>query len=116
MNNRELCIRRIDGVRALAGDPELAYAARTRLHRAILACTRLVASRAELQAPLYPGKYDVAPDASPELKRLCETSNRLVERSRIIGQPSEPLDGRWSDAWSELLAELDELEARLLEV
>lgn len=113
MSHLSLCISRIKHVRELAGDPELAYAARTRLQRAILACTRLVARRAGLREPLYPGRYDVPPSAPPELRRICEINNRLLDRSQAICQPSEPLDDRWSDGWSEILAQLDELERSL---
>ena len=113
MSHVSLCRTRIQQVRALATDPELAYTARTRLHRAILACTRLVARRAGLREPLYPGRYDVPASASPELRRICEITNRLLDRSQSICQPSEPLDDRWSDGWSEILGQLEQLERSL---
>jgi len=113
MSHVTLCTTRIQQVRVLANDPELAYAARTRLHRAILACTRLVARRVGLREPRYPSRYDVAPGAPPALRRICEITNRLLDRSQSICQPSEPLDDRWSDGWSEILAQLHELERSL---
>lgn len=113
MSQITLCATRIQQVRVLASDPELAYAARTRLHRAILACTRLVARQAGLREPRYPGTYDVPPGAPPELRRICDITNSLLDRSKSICQPSEPLDDRWTDGWSEILAQLDELERSL---
>ena len=113
MSHLSLCTTRIQQVRVLASDPELAYAARTRLRRAVLACTQLVARRAGLREPRYPGRYDLPPGAPPELRRICEITNRLLDRSQSICQPSEPLDDRWSDGWSEILAQLDELERSL---
>ena len=113
MSHVDLCVTRIQQVRVLATDPELAYAARTRLHRAILACTRLVARRAGLLEPRYPGRYDIPADAPPELRRVCEITNRLIDQSQSICQPSEPLDERWSHGWSEIVSQLDELERSL---
>jgi hypothetical protein len=108
-----LCERRIQRVKEIARDPELAYAARTRLHRAILACTRLVAREAGLPEPLFPSRYQTPDNASDQLRRVCELTNQLLDRSRSICQPSEPLDDRWSDGWSEVLGYLDELERTL---
>ena len=110
MNQIKLCRTRIQQVRDLASNPELAYAARSRLERAILACTNLIASRTGLTKPVYPGRYVVPPGNPPEVLRLCEISNRLLDRSRSICQPSEPLDDRWSQGWSDILTQLDELE------
>ena len=116
MSHVELCITRIQQVRALTNVPELAYAARTRLHRAILACTRLVARRVGLIEPRYPDRYDIPSDAPFELRRICEITNRLIDRSQSMCQPSEPLDERWSHGWSEIVAQLDELEQSLQKV
>lgn len=110
MSDLNSCISRIKHVRLLASDPDLAYAARTRLHRAILACTRLVARRTGLTEPVYPGRYQVPPSAPLELRLISEVSNQLFDRSRAICKPSEPLDDRWLDGWSEILALLDDLE------
>jgi len=116
MSHVDLCVTRIQQVRVLTSDPELAYAARTRLHRAILACTRLVARRAGLLEPRYPGRCDIPADAPSELRRICEITNRLIDRSQSMCQPSEPLDERWSHGWSEIVAQLDELERNLPKV
>lgn len=107
---RALCENRIQQVREIARDPELAYAARTRLHRAILACTRLVARETGLPEPHFPGRYELPKNFSDQLRRVCEVANHLLDQSRSICQPSEPLDDRWSEGWSEVLSYLDELE------
>lgn len=114
MNRRDLCVARIEQVRILANDPELAYAARSRLHRAILACTDFVAHEMGLSAPHFPNTYEVPANAPYELRRICEVTNYILSRSRSICQPSEPLDDRWSEGWSTILAQLDELERILL--
>lgn len=113
MTSTELCRVRIQQVRALAADPEVAYAARTRLHRAILACTRLVAKKAGLPEPLFPVRYLVPTGTPSELQRICDITNQLLDRTKSICQPSEPLDDRWSQGWSEILSRLDELEQSL---
>lgn len=105
-----LCVKRIQQVREIAGDPELAYAARTRLHRVIIASTRLVASEVGLPEPLFPGRYEAPKNSPDHLRRVCQVTNHLLDRSRSMGQPSEPLDDRWSEGWSEILGHLDELE------
>lgn len=110
---RAVCVKRIQQVRKIARDPELAYAARTRLHRAVLACTRFVAREIGLPEPLFPGRYELAGDAPDQLRRVCEIANDLLDRSRSICQPSEPLDDRWTEGWSEVLVCLDELERSL---
>ena len=114
MNQIELCTARIRQVRLLARNPELAYAARTRLHRTILACTKLIATRTGLPKPIYPGRYVVPEGHPPEVQRICEITNHLLDRSQSICQPSEPLDDRWSQGWSDILTQLDELERCLL--
>ncbi len=116
MSRVELCVNRINQVRALTNDPDLAYAARTRLRRAILSCTRLVANSVGLVEPLYPGRYEIPSDAPLELQSICEITNRLIDRSQSMCQPSEPLDERWSDGWSEIVTQLDKLERTLSKV
>lgn len=110
MKHSELCIAKIQQVREIAGEPELAYAARTRLQRAILACAHLVAHRAGLPEPGFPGRYEPPSGASMALRRVSELANHILARSRSMCQPSEPLDDRWANNWSEVFRLLDELE------
>jgi hypothetical protein len=113
VEGRGSCHARIEQVRALAREPDLAYAARTRLQRAVLACIRLAAREKGLPEPEYPGRYEVDGSDRVELQAFCRTCNLILDRSKFVGQPSEPLDDRWRDAWGEVLELLDELEARL---
>ena len=46
-------------------------------------------------------------------KRIDSALNNIYDLSRFISQPSEPLEGRWKEAWTHLLQELDELEQLL---
>jgi hypothetical protein len=110
MSSTTLCRARIQQVRELAADPEFAYAARTRLHRAILACTRLVAQEVGLPQPLFPARYCIPTGTPSDLQRICDITNQLLDRTKSICQPSEPLDDRWSQGWSEILSRLDDLE------
>lgn len=110
MKQAELCIAKIQKVREIARDPELAYAARTRLQRAILSCTHFVAHRAGLPEPPFPGRYEPPSGASVSIRRVCDIANHILARSRSMCQPSEPLDDRWANSWSEVFHLLDELE------
>ena len=109
-----LCVKRIQQVREIARNPELAYAARTRLYRVILACTRFVARETGLPEPAFPGRYELPEGSSEQLRRICDITNHLLARSRSMCRPSEPLDDRWSEGWHELTSWLDKLEDSVL--
>ena len=66
-----------------------------------------------MTAPPVPRRVDIPEDASSSVTALANCSNRLLDVSRQIAQPSEPLDSRWRRAWTELLEELATLEACL---
>jgi len=109
----ERCIRQINKVREVAAGAEVAYVARSRLSRLILSLVQLVSKECGLEIPdrLFPvHPREGSSDFSVELACLC---NRLLEASRTLCQPSEPLDERWRSGWSALLDDLDELEMKL---
>lgn len=103
------CQRQIDRALELVTEPELAYAARTRLQRAVLACTRYAAREAGLPEPQFPGHYEISPSSSRRLREICEAANRLHDRTQAICHPSEPLDERWTQGRLEVIADLQRL-------
>lgn len=95
---------------------EDAYLARTRLKRAILSCSRLVAEELDLPKPSFPNRLEI-PDGSPSsIRHIADRCNRLSESADIVCQPSEPLDERWRSGWSEILADLNQLEQLIQQV
>ena len=109
----EHCLQEIAKVRDVAHGIETAYVARSRIGRLTLALARIVTKQAGMCIPDRPGPI-VVPDHVPhtvlELANIC---NNLLETSRALCQPSEPLDNRWREGWSTLLNQLDELEIAL---
>lgn len=103
------CQRRIDQALELVGEPELAYAARSRLQRAVLTCTRYAARQAGLPEPQFPGRYELPSSSSARLREICEVANGLLDRTQAICQPSEPLDERWTQGRLEVIADLERL-------
>jgi hypothetical protein len=100
------CQRRINRALELVAEPELAYAARSRLQRAVLACTRYVAREAGLPEPMFPGRYEMPLSFPERFREICEVANRLLDRTQAICQPSEPLDERWAQGRVEVIAGL----------
>ena len=103
------CQRRIDQALKLLGERDLAYAARSRLQRAVLACTRYAAREAGDPEPMFPGRHALSPSSPEKLREICEVANRLLDRTQAICQPSEPLDDRWTQGWVEVITGLERL-------
>ena len=113
MNERERCLNLIQKVREVATGDQVAYVARSRVGRLLLNTRKLVGQMANIDVPDRPIKLNVPSSASTSLKDLVEVSNRINDSARVLVQPSEPLDERWKSGWTELLAELDQLELHL---
>lgn len=107
------CLRRINRALELVAEPELAYAARSRLQRAVLACTRYAAREAGLPEPTFPGRYEIPLSFPERLREICEVANRLLDQTRTICQPSEPLDERWAQSRVEVIEGLERLRGLL---
>lgn len=89
------CLRLLDAVSEAGNDPELAYVARIRLRRALLALERGPRSaRQRLSGPY-----------TPENPELAERAKALQTRVLHLCQPSEALDQRWRREWAVLEAE-----------
>jgi hypothetical protein len=92
---------------------DAAYVARSRIGRLTLVLARIVAKRAGMSIPDRPGSIVVSDDVSQTVRELANICNNLLETSRVLCQPSEPLDNRWRNGWSTLLNQLDVLEITL---
>ncbi|MCU7838966.1 MAG: hypothetical protein KZQ94_06275 [Candidatus Thiodiazotropha sp. (ex Troendleina suluensis)] len=63
--------------------------------------------------PNRPGPIAVSIDTPEIARQLADSCNKLLDTSKSLCQPSEPLDNRWRSGWSTLLKQLDELEMTL---
>ena len=113
MQDRDKCLHLIRKVREVAVGKEVAYVARSRIGRLIMAVTKLVGRISSVDVPDRPGRIVVPSTAPPDVRNLIELCNCLNDTARVLVQPSEPLDERWTTGWSELLCELSQLEHHL---
>lgn len=113
MKEVDNCLRQIAKVRSVAREEEVAYVARSRLGRLVLAVARLVGRISGGPILDRPHRLMVPKDASDEVRTLVKLCNRLNDTTKTLVQPSEPLDKRWQAGWSELMADLDIIEQHL---
>lgn len=97
MDTKPYYARLLDEVLAAGETPELAYQARTRLRRAVLAL-----QRGPIGDPSTPPAA-----ASPAIARITRC---LEDRVLHICQPSEALDMRWREAWAMVAADIRDLQ------
>jgi len=113
---KEICLQQITQVRLAITSNTDAYTYRSRLGRLIVTCLRSVTKKLGLPQPILPGLYKVPSDASLAIKNVINCCNKLWELSRVLSQPSEPLESRWKTGWEELNCELDLLYGYILKV
>jgi hypothetical protein len=113
MQERDKCLHLIRKVREVAVGKEVAYVARSRIGRLIMAVTKLVGRITNSDVPDRPQRIVVPSTASPDVRNLVNLCNCLNDTARVLVQPSEPLDERWTTGWAELLCELSQLEQYL---
>ena len=106
MHTNRDCIDLIERVLDAAGDPASAYLLRTRLQRSILSATRLAASQVGIEVPELPDVDVVAEQVTGEAAEVLASCSRLRGITEHICQPSEALDTRWREGWSEVKVEL----------
>jgi hypothetical protein len=109
----ERCVDEISKVRDVATGEHAAYLARSRIDRMILSCLQVVASETGLRPPVFPEPLTVPENGTPWAREVASACNRIMEVTKILCQPSEPLDERWRRGWAELLRELGVLEELL---
>lgn len=107
------CLRLIASTRAVAEDPESAYASRARLKRSLLSAGQLAAARAGVPGPMMPEdivSMHVQDPVSSEILHICVA---LLSKARSLCQPSEALDSRWRSGWTAVCDDLELLERSL---
>jgi len=113
MNIIEHSLQEIAKIRDVAQGIDAAYVARSRIGRLTLALARIVAKQSGMSIPDRPGPIVISDDVPQTARELANICNNLLETSRVLCQPSEPLDKRWREGWSTLLEQLEVLEMRL---
>jgi hypothetical protein len=94
MKNADSLLRQIIKIREVASGEALPYVGRSRLGR------------------LVHGLSTLTEGATGEIDhQLAVISKRIQDIAKTICQPSEPLDSRWRDGWTDLVGELDRLES-----
>lgn len=116
MKEIDNCLRQVAKVRSVAREEEVAYVARSRLGRLVLAVAQVVGRISNVGTLDKPAKLAVPVNASVEVRALVEICNCLIDTTKTLVQPSEPLDGRWRSGWSALMVDLDRIENQLLEI
>ena len=111
--NIQQCISRIDAVREVACGTESPYVARSRIGRLAMSAILFVTRESGLQAPDFPRPIPVPQGVPKEISDMAATCNHLLDITRHLSQPSEPLADRWRQGWKELLQCLDDLETCL---
>ena len=113
MKEIDNCLWQVAKVRAVARREEVAYVARSRLGRLVLALVRLASKISDVPILDRPTAPSVSKDTPAEVRALMEECNSLIDTTRTLVQPSEPLDERWQRGWSELMDNLDKIEQKL---
>jgi hypothetical protein len=112
---KKACLKQILEVRDTIADHQQAYAYRSRLGRVILSCLNIVTKSLNLPSLSLPGIYEIPEKASQNQVNIINSCNKLWELSRVLSQPSEPLEKRWVDGWEELHIELENLNILIYE-
>jgi hypothetical protein len=94
MPSIEQCLEQVTAVREAAVDPKAAYVIRSRLERLLLSCAGV--------------------SQTSGIEGISTACDKLHELSASVCRPSESLDVRWDEGWSQMRPALDELEALLL--
>jgi hypothetical protein len=97
MNTKTYYDGLLNEVLAAGQSPELAYQARTRLRRAVLALQR------------GPNGATSVPPVAASLE-VAQLTRSLEDRVLHLCQPSEALDARWRDAWHGVSADIRRLQ------
>jgi hypothetical protein len=113
MSRLERCLTQIQAIRSVASGVEPAYVARSRIGRLTTSIAILVAKETGRRLPARTAPIPLPGPDRPKLRSVALCCNQVVAIGSHLTQPSEPLDDRWRRGWSELLAELRNLEISL---
>ena len=112
MDSVTRCLKDIEKIRRVARGDDVAYVGRSRISRLILNVSRMAAQRVGAPVPQRLAATDLPAEAKSS-SPVHNTCIRLLDVSRSITQPSEPLDDRWRSGWVVLMTELENLERQL---
>ena len=115
MEEVQWCIQAVSDLRSRYSDSEWAYAARSRLRRIILRVGRVATSLGSASQSgdgykLWQSKMESTIDIKSRLDKCCQT---LVQVSKSLLQPSEPLNARWRQGWCQVAEVLTAMEPLL---
>lgn len=113
MTSTHRCLAQIRSIREVSQGQAVPYVGRSRIGRLVLSLAILVAEEAGLPPPDLPDSIKLPEGPSNRLSELSRRCSRLVDISRHLSQPSEPLAERWERGWHQLLEELLALEEEL---
>lgn len=114
MDKIDRCLAEVQAVRNVAVGIDPPYVARSRIGRLATSTAALVATTLGIPDPKLPRATEVRDGHSPdEIRRVAVCCNRIIDISRHIRQPSEPLEERWKRGWEDLLVEIGTLEHHL---
>lgn len=113
MATAEQCLEQLDDVFRAARDPSAAYLIRSRLRRAVLSCSRLVADASCVPKPERPGDFPMVAKTRAMDVDVLGRCERIYAIAGELCQPSESFDARWEEGWASLRIELDDLRTLL---
>ena len=113
MQNISDCLYCLRKVRSALASDEVAYVTRSRIGRLNLEIAQLVADTCCVPFLDRPERIEIPAGAPQNVRILGDHCNKLLDTSRSLVQPSEPLDDRWTRRKSELLDQIDAMEQQL---
>lgn len=113
MTKIENCIKEIQKIREVYAGVAPAYAGRSRIARLIVNTSLLIAESAGIDKLEMPRRLILPKDANPVVMEISIICNKILDISKTITMPSEPLDKRWESGWTEIIEYLNLLEIQL---
>lgn len=110
MHYLSACLESVLAVRKTVSDNRDSYLFKTRLHRSIILCGRLVAVELGLELPEKSCKFEFSNPATPFLREIIRLSNSIYEKGKDLGQPSEPTRIPLLPIWESMYQDILKLE------
>ncbi|MCY4264367.1 MAG: hypothetical protein OXE78_05890 [Gammaproteobacteria bacterium] len=116
MQNINDCLHCLCNVRSALANNEVAYVARSRIGRLNLEIAKLVANICFIEFPDLPQNIEIPKNAPKHIRELATLCNEFLATSRLLTQPSEPLDDRWFRRKIEMLEQIDAMKQQLTKI
>ena len=81
-----------------------------------LAVSQVEAKKCDVPAVDRPERLLVPPNAPSSIKTLIDHCNGLLELTKLLTRPSEPLETRWKLGRAEIVDELTAMETHLRQI